>query len=110
MLKSLRKRSIRAGLIFFVSGGALAIALKKMFNDQFIEDAASAQQKQQRQQQQQQQSGPAVTAWQASAPVGRDAAEEEREYREFQEFKRFKEQKLLREQQQAAGAAATKTP
>ena len=109
MLKSLRKRSIRAGLIFFVSGGALAIALKKMFNDQFIEDAASAQQKQQ-QQQQQQQSGPAVTAWQSSAPVGRDAAEEEREYREFQEFKRFKEQKLLREQQQAAGAAATKTP
>ena len=107
MLKSLRKRSIRAGLIFFVSGGALAIALKKMFNDQFIEDAASAQQKQQ---QQQQQSGPAVTAWQFSAPVGRDAAEEEREYREFQEFKRFKEQKLLREQQQAAGAAATKTP
>jgi hypothetical protein len=106
MLKSLRKRSIRAGLIFFVSGGALAIALKKMFNDQFIEDAASAQQKQQ----QQQQSGPAVTAWQSSAPVGRDAAEEEKEYREFQEFKRFKEQKLLREQQQAAGAAATKTP
>jgi len=108
MLKSLRKRSIRAGVIFFVAGGALAVALKKMFKDQYIEDAASGQQQQQqqqRQQQQQQKSGHAADTWQSRAPASGNAAQEEQEYREFQEFKRFKEQKRLREQSQQAEKA-----
>ena len=104
MLKSLRKRSIRAGVIFFVAGGALAVALKKMFKDQYIEDAASGQQQQQ-QQQQQQKSGHAADTWQSRAPASGNAAQEEQEYREFQEFKRFKEQKRLREQSQQAEKA-----
>jgi hypothetical protein len=92
MLKSLRKRAIRAYVVLFVASGAMVIALKKMFKDQFAEDSASA-----------------VPAAAAAGPKVSDSklssariAEEEKEYVEFQEFKRFQEQKRQREQQAAS--------
>jgi hypothetical protein len=115
MLKALRKRAMRAYAIFFVAGGALCIALKKLFNDKFAEDESVEQQALKQQQEQQHQLQPRLVGYslgneQSSTPSGRDGSDLEREYREFQEFKSFQEQKRLREQQQAVGVSSSKAP
>jgi hypothetical protein len=115
MLQALRKRAFRSFSIFFVASAALAVAMKKMFKDQFAEEDKEASEHQTRleqQQQQQQRSGHSSDNHQ-SITSGRHESQSEKahkEFEEYQEFKRFQEEKRLRNQQQASGVSESKAP
>ena len=54
MLQALRKRAMRSFSILFVASAALAVAMKKMFKDQFAEEDKEASERQTQVEQQQQ--------------------------------------------------------
>ena len=114
MLQALRKRAMRSFSIFFVASAALAVAMKKMFKDQFAEEdkEASERQTQVVLEQQQLRSGHSSENHQ-SITSGRHESQSEKDHKEFeeyQEFKRFQEEKRLRNQQQASGVSVSKAP
>lgn len=115
MLQALRKRAFRSFSIFFVASAALAVAMKKMFKDQFAVEGKEASERQtqlEQQQQQQQRSGHSSDNHQSIAS-GRHESQSEKahkEFEEYQEFKRFQEEKRLRNQQQASGVSESKAP
>lgn len=111
MLQALRKRAIRSFSIFFVASAALAVAMKKLFKDQFAEEDKEASERQ-TQLEQQQRSGHSSDNHQ-SITSGRHVSQSEKahkEFEEYQEFKRFQEEKRLRNQQQASGVSESKAP
>jgi hypothetical protein len=99
---------MRSFSIFFVSSAALAVAMKKMFKDQFAEEdkEASERQTQVEQQQHSSENSQPIT----SARHESQSEKDRKEIEEYQEFKRFQEAKHLHNQQQASGVSVSKAP